>query len=97
MRRVSVRELKDRLEETLAEVEAGETIEFMRDGKPVARLVPGVAGAAASRNPAEILASPAYRRMQATLDRGLSPGGFAADRPRDRCALYDEMMNERSR
>ena len=97
MRQVSVRELKEHLDETLAEVEAGETIEFVRDGKPVARLVPGAAGAASSRNPAEVLASPAYRRMQATLDRGLPPGGFAAGRPRDRDALYDEMMNERSR
>ena len=40
MRQVGVRALRAQLSSVLAEVEAGETVEITRDGKPVAQLKP---------------------------------------------------------
>jgi antitoxin (DNA-binding transcriptional repressor) of toxin-antitoxin stability system len=86
MRQVSVRDIGAAFEQNLADVEAGETVEIVRDGKPVARLSP----ASSPRRPTPASRDPeAWNELLAIMDRGLSPGRIE---PWTRDELYEERL-----
>lgn len=85
MRQVSVRDVSAEFEKNLAEVEAGETVEIVRDGKLVARLSPVAPEpriTPSSRDPE------AWKELLEIMERGLS------DRiePWTRDELYEERL-----
>ena len=69
MRRVSLREFNQHLGQHIAAVEAGETIELTRRGRPIARIQPVSTSAAERRD------DPAYKALIELLERGLPTSG----------------------
>lgn len=72
MRQVQLHEAEENLAALVAEAEAGESLTILRNGKPVAQIVPVPGG---PEQPDFAARAAAFKRLEALMEKGLNLGG----------------------